>query len=236
MKAVIVGTGVDRILTDYEYRTVETAFGSVGYFLHDDVVIIARHGRAHTLAPGDIPYKANAMALRELGVKRVIGIHAVGSITSRLAPGSFGIVEDFLDFSGRNLTFCDGKTLPLRHVGMVRCFDRGLVTDFAKATYKAGLKDIKAGVVYAKTAGPRLETPAEIRAMRNLGCDVVGMTLASEAVLLRELDMAHAAVAYSINWAAGLDEEGVSFLEDESIERLARTILPIAIEALSSGE
>ena len=60
------------------------------------------------------------------------------------------------------------------------------------------------------------------------------MTLASEAVLLRELDIPHAAVAYSINWAAGLDEEGVSFLEDESIERLARTILSITLDALEA--
>ena len=148
--------------------------------------------------------------------------------------GEVGVVEDFIDFSGRNLTFCDGNTLPLRHVGMVRCFDRALVADFVKATYRTGRRDIKAGIVYVTTAGPRLETPAEIRAMRNIGCDVVGMTLASEAVLLRELDIPHAAVAYSINWAAGLDEEGVSFLEDESIERLARTILAITLDALEA--
>lgn len=234
MKGIIAGTGVDRILADLEETTVDTDFGQVACYRRGDVVVIPRHGRGHVLAPGAINYKANAMALRVLGCERVIGIHAVGSITSRLAPGDFGLVEDFLDFSGRNLTFCDGTTLPLRHVGMVRCFDRALVTDFVKATYRTGRRDIKAGIVYATTAGPRLETPAEIRAMRNIGCDVVGMTLASEAVLLRELDIPHAAVAYSINWAAGLDEEGVSFLEDESIERLARTILSITLDALEA--
>lgn len=83
------------------------------------------------------------------------------------------------------------------------------------------------------TNGPRLETPAEIRAFRNLGADVVGMTLASEAVLLRELGIRHVAIAYSINWAAGLDEEGVSFLEDESIRRLSSRLLDISLAALS---
>lgn len=233
MKAIIAGTGVDRLLEGFESKSVDTRYGNVELLVRGDVVILPRHKVDHSVAPGRIDYKANIQALADLGVSDVIGIYAVGSITSRLSPGSFGVVDDFIDISGRDLTFFDGIGNPLRHVGMVGCFDRQLASAFAKSAYMAGEKEIRAGIVYIMTNGPRLETPAEIRAFRNMGADVVGMTLASEAVLLRELGIRHTAIAYSINWAAGLDEEGVSFLEDESIHRLASRLLDISLAALS---
>lgn len=233
MKAIIAGTGVDRLLEGFESKSVDTRYGNVELLVRGDVVILPRHKVDHSVAPGRIDYKANIQALADLGVSDVIGIYAVGSITSRLSPGSFGVVDDFIDISGRDLTFFDGIENSLRHVGMVGCFDRQLASAFAKSAYMAGEKEIRAGIVYIMTNGPRLETPAEIRAFRNMGADVVGMTLASEAVLLRELGIRHTAIAYSINWAAGLDEEGVSFLEDESIHRLASRLLDISLAALS---
>ena len=234
MNAIIGGTGIDRILSGSELRTVKTKYGDVDYYALDGLAVIAKHKADHSLAPSRINYKANIQALCDLGVENVIGIYAVGSITSRLSPGSFGIVEDFLDFSGRSLSFCDGVDGPLRHTGMVRCFDKRIMTDFAKTLYKAGEKEIKSGIVYVTTSGPRFETPAEIRAFRNLGADVVGMTLGTEASLIREKGLGYCALAYSINWAAGLDEEGLSFLEDESVERLGRKLLSFCIDTLSA--
>ena len=233
MKAIIAGTGIDRLLEGFDTASVKTRYGVVDVFTKGDVVILPRHKADHSIAPGRIDYKANIQALADLGVSDAIGIYAVGSITSRLSPGSFGVVEDFIDISGRDLTFHDGIENPLRHVGMVNCFDRQLASSFARSAYMAGEKEIRAGIVYIMTNGPRLETPAEIRAFRNLGAAVVGMSLASEAVLLRELGIRHVAIAYSINWAAGLDEEGVSFLEDESIRRLSSRLLDISLAALS---
>ena len=87
--------------------------------------------------------------------------------------------------------------------------------------------------VYISTNGPRLETPAEIVAYRNMGADIVGMTLGTEAALLKEAGIRNAAVAYSINWAAGLDAEGISFLEEESIDRLVGAIMSIAVKTLA---
>lgn len=234
MNAIIGGTGIDRILSGSELRTVKTKYGDVDYYALDGLAVIARHKTDHSLAPSRINYKANIQALCDLGVENVIGIYAVGSITSRLSPGSFGIVEDFLDFSGRSLSFCDGVDGPLCHTGMVRCFDKRIMTDFAKTLYKAGEKEIRSGIVYVTTSGPRFETPAEIRAFRNLGADVVGMTLGTEASLIREKGLGYCALAYSINWAAGLDEEGLSFLEDESVERLGRKLLSFCIDTLSA--
>lgn len=234
MNAIIGGTGIDRILSDSELKTVKTKYGDVDYYALDGLAVITRHKADHSLAPSRINYKANIQALCDLGVENVIGIYAVGSITSRLSPGSFGIIEDFLDFSGRSLSFCDGVDGPLHHAGMVRCFDKRLMADFAKTLYRAGEKEIRSGIVYVTTSGPRFETPAEIRAFRNLGADVVGMTLGTEASLIREKGLSYCALAYSINWAAGLDEEGLSFLEDESVERLGRKLLSFCIDTLSS--
>ncbi len=236
MKAVIAGTGVDRLLCGLTRASVDTKYsmGEVEYFIKDGIVILPRHKADHSVSPSLINYKANIWALKELGVTDVIGLYAVGSITSRLTPGSFGLVADYIDFSGRGLTFFDGLDNPLRHAGMVNIFDPALQQRFSSAAFKRGEKRIGIGNVYVTTAGPRLETAAEIRAFRSLGADIVGMTLASEASLLAEIGMRFCPVAFSINWAAGLDEEGVSFLEDESVERLSRKLLEISIDALSS--
>ncbi len=232
MKAVIVGTGIEKIL-DGAYKSIDTEYGTVEYLEKEGIIILPRHEKGHKKAPSNINYRANIFALHLLGVDEVIGFYAVGSITSRLLPGSYGLVEDFIDFSGRHLSFYDGEEgRPLKHTGMVGLYDRSLVTRFAKAAYRRGEKDIRSGIVYIMTNGPRLETPSEIRAFRNLGADVVGMTLASEAVLIKELGLKYCPVAFSINWAAGLDEEGVSFLEDETIEALSTRLTGIALEAL----
>ena len=234
MNAIIGGTGIDRILSGSELRTVKTKYGDVDYYALDGLAVIARHKADHSLAPSRINYKANIQALCDLGVENVIGIYAVGSITSRLSPGSFGIVEDFLDFSGRSLSFCDGVDGPLCHTGMVRCFDKRIMTDFAKTLYKAGEKEIRSGIVYVTTSGPRFETPAEIRAFRNLGADVVGMTLNPEVNLIHELGIRLCSICFSINWAAGLDEEGISFIEGESRRKLIASVLDIALDALKN--
>ena len=137
MKAIIAGTGIDRVVTDLVRKSIGTQFGQVDYYLRDDLVIIPRHGFGHEVAPARVNYKANVKALETLGVDRVIGIYAVGSITSRLSPGAFGLVEDFLDFTGRDTTFFDGVDAPLRHTGMVDTFERTLMADFAKAAYRS---------------------------------------------------------------------------------------------------
>lgn len=165
-----------------------------------------------------------------LGVDGVISIYAVGSITRKLAPASFGLVRDFIDLTyGRENTFFDDM---VRHTPMINPFDITLKARFASEAIKEGIP-MGYETIYVTTQGPRLETAAEINAYRHMGADIVGMTLATEAELLKEAGIPNAAVAFSINWAAGLDMEGVSFLEDESIERIASRIMKIALRALS---
>ena len=168
--------------------------------------------------------------MRTLGVDGVILIYAVGSITRKLVPSAFGLVKDFIDFTyGRENTFFTDSVV---HTPMINPFDSVLKGRFTMEAIKEG-SPMGYETIYVTTQGPRLETAAEIDAYRRLGADVVGMTLATEAELLMEAGIPNAAVAFSINWAAGLDMEGVSFLEDESIERIASRIMRIAVNALS---
>lgn len=233
MKAIIGGTGIDkdpRFLENME-RLV-TKYGETYYSVVDDILYLPRHRPGHSVPPHMINYKANVQALIDLKVDEVISIYAVGSITRRLSPGRFGLVRDFIDLAySRENTFFDGSTREVRHTPFVVPFDRMLGARFARNAINSG-NSLALDCVYITTNGPRLETPAEIMAYRNMGADVVGMTLGTEAALLKEAGIKNAAVAYSINWAAGLDAEGISFLEDESIERLARTIIDIAQKTL----
>ena len=83
------------------------------------------------------------------------------------------------------------------------------------------------------TNGPRLETAGEIRAFGRLGADVVGMTLATEASLLKELGLRYSALAYSINWAQGVKGGELSFISGNDTAKLYRHLLDTAIKALS---
>ena len=140
-------------------------------------------------------------------------------------------MKDFIDFTyGRENTFFTDSVV---HTPMINPFDSVLKGRFTMEAIKEG-SPMGYETIYVTTQGPRLETAAEIDAYRRLGADVVGMTLATEAELLMEAGIPNAAVAFSINWAAGLDMEGVSFLEDESVERLGRKLLSFCIDTLSA--
>ncbi len=235
MKAIIGGTGLDKDKRFMEgMKQLVTKYGDAYYSVMDGIVYLPRHRPGHTVPPHMINYKANVQCLADLGVDTAISVYAVGSITRRLSPGRFGLVRDFIDLAfSRENTFFDGSTREVRHTPFVEPFDRKLGALFARSAVKEG-HTLALDSVYITTNGPRLETPAEIMAYRSMGADIVGMTLGTEAALLKEAGIRNAAVAYSINWAAGLDAEGVSFLEDESIERLASTIIRLAQETLSS--
>ncbi len=207
-----------------------TRFGEAYAAIVGDTVFLARHRPEHSVPPHRINYRANIQALRDLGVDRVISIYAVGSITRRLAPSRIGIVKDFIDFTyGRESSFAEGDAFC--HTPMVNPFDASLSAAFARTAFNDGCP-ISFDNVYVTTNGPRLETAAEIEAFRRMGADIVGMTLATEAELMVEAGIRNAAVAFSINWAAGLDHEGVSFLEDETIRRISSRILGYALDAL----
>lgn len=227
MKAILGGTGIDQAKGFAgEYKTIMTEYGEVSYMEKDGIVYLPRHMKNHSVPPHMINYKANITALKMLGVDEVISIYAVGSISDKLKPLEYGIVSDFADFSGRPMTFFDGGEKGVRHISVSEPFSLPLQERYLKYG-----KPIETDLIYVMTNGPRLESKAEIRCFSSLGLDVVGMTLASEAVLLKEAGIENAAVCYSINLAAGLEKE-VVFVSDEDIEKLSNEIIERAEKAL----
>jgi purine nucleoside phosphorylase len=236
--AIIGGSGCQQIVQSEDaYISLETPYGSVDLFEHqvedDTIYLLLRHGKGHTVPPHRINYRAQIAALRSIGVTYAIGLYAVGSITSLVLPGTIGMIDQFIDFTGsdRVSTFYDGSDNVVRHVPMVHPFSHKLRTTIAERAAALHIPIALKGT-YVCTNGPRLETPAEIAMFRKWGADVVGMTAATETILAKEAGIHFAGLVYSVNWAAGLDAEGFSFIEEEIAQRVVTDLNQIAQSAL----
>ncbi|MCD5409601.1 MAG: S-methyl-5'-thioadenosine phosphorylase [Methanocellales archaeon] len=205
--AIIGGSGVYdlNILVDPKERVIDTEYGAakvkIGLYEDMEIVFLSRHGEGHTLPPHKINYRANIAALKNLGVERIIGTTAVGSINADFKPGDFVLLDQFIDFTKNRIhTFYDGAAV---HVDMTNPYCpeiRKSVIDAAKA-----LKiDLHEKGMYVCTEGPRFETGAEIQMFALLGGDVVGMTNIPECVLAREVEICYSAIALVTNQAAGI--------------------------------
>lgn len=166
---------------------------------------ISRNGeRGHHAAPSYINYRANIWALKSLGTEQIIGWSGPGAINKTMRPGSVVIADDVVDETrSRASTFYEHGGLGFLRQWPVFC---DTVRDaLIEACKHEGMLLHERGT-YACTEGPRLETPAEIRKLASFGCDLVGMTLAPEVFLARELEMCYAAVCYVTNFAEGVDD------------------------------
>lgn len=174
---------------------VECAGAPPFYFL-------SRHGeQSYSVAAPFVNYRANIYALRDLGVTRVLSWSGPGAISTEYEIGQFVLIDDVIDETrNRPATFFEGKG-----VGFVRqspTFCPALRNHIAAALSQLGVKHSTRGT-YVCTEGPRLETAAEIRKFRICGGDLVGMTLAPEVFLAKELEMCYAAICYVTNYAEG---------------------------------
>jgi 5'-methylthioinosine phosphorylase len=172
------------------------------------VAFIARHGRGHKVPPHRINYRANIWALQHIGVRAVIGVNAVGGIHERTGPGALAVPRQIIDYSwGREHTyFADGLDA-VTHIDFTNPYAESLRQLLLRS---AADVPVWGEGVYACTQGPRLESAAEVRRLQRDGCDMIGMTGMPEAALARELGLAYACLALSVNWAAGLTEEPIS--------------------------
>lgn len=212
MKAIIGGSGLTQlpefaltrrevVRTPYGDPSCPLSFGTLG---GHEVVFLARHGYGHTLAPHQINYRANLWALREVGATDIVGVASVGGLLEDLVPGSLVLPDQLIDYTtGRASTFFEGPEQPVTHVDFTHPYDPDLRQALLVAAPQANLV-LRPEGTYGCTQGPRLETAAEIRRMRQDGCDLVGMTGMPEAVLARELTLRYASLALVVNAAAGI--------------------------------
>lgn len=233
--AIIGGTGLYRlpdIATQEEI--VETPYGEARIFRgqgpDSDLLFLTRHGVDHSTPPHQINYRANIKALEMLGVKRIIANYAVGSINPDLSPMSVTTLGDFLDFTKeRKGTFFDGGESGVAHVEMSQPYSQTINQKLRELGPTFDL-DLHADAVYVCTHGPRFESPTEIKMYRLMGGDVVGMTGIPELTLARELGMCFAALALSINWAAGIRPQ-IEIVE-EGLNAIRANMLKLCIAAL----
>lgn len=239
--AIIGGTGVYDISgAKFREEIIETPYGRARVYRgeneFEDLIFLTRHGASHSIPPHRINYRANIKALEQLGVERVMATFAVGSLKAHIPPRGLVAVDQFLDFThGRESTFFGGGKEAFAHSIMSYPYCPALRQRLLEAAADIGLKVEPEGT-YVCTNGPRLETAAEVRMYAQLGGDVVGMTGVPEAPLARELGLHYAAVAYSINWAAGLETAGAMTFVSEGMEELKAKMIRLFIQTLRTAE
>jgi purine-nucleoside phosphorylase len=173
----------------------------------EGVRVAAFGGRAHYYESGNpAAMRLPLEVLRALGASSLILTNAAGSLRTDMPTGSVMLLSDHINFSGLNPLI--GEKTDARFVPMTEAHDRDLRTGLRDAAAREGVH-LHEGV-YAWYSGPSFETPAEIRAIRMLGADAVGMSTVPEVILARFLGLRVAAVSVMTNMAAGLSAESIS--------------------------
>ena len=169
------------------------------------VAFMPRHGVHHEYPPHMVPYKANVLAFKQLGVTRVIGPSAVGSLKSEIRPGDIVFCDQFVNYTtGRDDTFYDGPTTT--HVGMAQPYCPQMREVAIEAAEKLGIRAHPSGTVVV-IQGPRFSTTAESRFFARQGWDVINMTQYPEAVLAREQELCYLNISLATDYDAGLEGE-----------------------------
>ncbi len=157
------------------------------------VVFLPRHGRGHIYSPSDINYRANIDALKRAGVTDVISLSAVGSLRDDLPPGTFVVVDQFIDRTYARETSFFGKGL-VGHVPFAQPISPLLAKAAARALADENIRH-HVGGTYVVMEGPQFSTLAESELHRSWGASVIGMTNMPEAKLAREAELCYATVA-----------------------------------------
>lgn len=233
---LIGGSGLSKNGIEKEKRNikVDTKYGEVEVFeiIEDNfkVYFLPRHGLKHSFPPHLVPYRANISALKKIGVERIIATSAVGSINDNYKPATLILSDQFIDFTKkRNYTFSSrGEVL---HVDVTYPFCPDLQGALLEASENLN-KKIISGATCVVTEGPRFETPAEIKAFKMLGGDLVGMTLIPECVLAREVNICYANLSIVTNYAAGISDKKLTAKEVEDlVEQKKELIIGIIFES-----
>jgi len=198
---ILGGSGVYDIdgLTNTRWEKVQSSFGEpsddllFGELNGQQMVFLPRHGRGHRIPPSEINFRANIDALKRAGVTDVISVSAVGSLKEELTPGTFVIVDQFIDRTfARNKSFFE--TGLVAHVSMAHPVCNRLGGHLELAAKNSGINVVRGGT-YIVMEGPQFSSVAESELYRSWNCDVIGMTNMPEAKLAREAEMCYATVA-----------------------------------------
>ena len=198
---VLGGSGVYELdgLANARWERVESPFGApsdellFGELYGVSLVFLPRHGRGHRIPPSEVNYRANVDALKRAGVTDLLSLSACGSLREGLAPGTFVLVDQFIDrtFERERSFFETGL---VAHVSMAHPVCRRLGEALEEAGREVDVPVVRGGV-YLAMEGPQFSSLAESELYQGWGCDVIGMTNMPEAKLAREAELCYASVA-----------------------------------------
>ena len=241
---IIGGSGVYEIdgLENTRWMSVDSPFGKpsddllVGELNGQKLVFLPRHGRGHKVPPSELNFRANIDVLKRAGVTEIISVSAVGSLREDLPPGTFVIVDQFIDRTfARVKSFFE--TGLVAHVSMADPVCPRLGDALESSARGLGLDVIRGGT-YMVMEGPQFSTRAESELYRSWGCSVIGMTNMPEAKLAREAEICYATIAMVTDfdcWHEDHDDVTVDSVIAVLLENAdhARALLRAAAPALA---
>ncbi|UCC18773.1 MAG: S-methyl-5'-thioadenosine phosphorylase [Promethearchaeota archaeon] len=213
---IIGGSGLDNpdILKDARDIEVDTQYGKPSSPLklgniHDvEVILIARHGREHTIPPTQVNFRANIQALKDQGCSHIIATTACGSLREKIDRGDLVILDQFIDFTRlRKISFFE-EFAPgdMKHTPMADPYSEELREILIETAKELNLKHHEKGTVVT-IEGPRFSTRAESNMFRIWGADVINMSVAPETILANEAGIPYAAVAMSTDYDCWKEDE-----------------------------
>jgi len=202
---IIGGSGMDdpRLMKNIKEKTVKTPYGkpssplTAGKIDGIDIVILARHGKKHSIYPTGVNNRANLYALKKEGCSHILATTAVGSLRDEIGPGDLVFIDQFIDFTKhRASTFHEKKVV---HTPMAEPFCSDLRSLLIGSAKELALRYHAKGTVIT-IEGPRFSSKAESNMFRMFGADVINMSTVPEVVLARELGICYQAIAMSTDY------------------------------------
>jgi 5'-methylthioadenosine phosphorylase len=214
--------------TPYGKPSAPVVIGEVG---GRRVAFLPRHGRSHEFPPAQVPYRPNVWAMRELGVRRLIGPCASGALRPELELGGFVVCDQFVDrTAGRADTFYEGPQTTHVSAADPYCPDlRRLLVETAR---ELGITVYDGGTVVV-IQGPRFSTRAESKWFQAMGWEVINMTAYPEGYLARELELCYANISMVTDHDVGVDgtepvtHETVIRVFEENNEKLRELLFAV---------
>ena len=213
---IIGGSGLDNpdLLENASDQKVNTLYGDpsspikLGTIRGQEVALLSRHGREHTIPPTQVNNRANIDALHQVGCTHILATTAVGSLKEEIKPGDLVILDQFIDFTRhRNITFHNtfepGK---MQHTPMADPFDNNLRQLLIETSKQNNLPHHETGTVIT-IEGPRFSTRAESHMFRAWGADVINMSIAPECALANEAAIPYCAIAMSTDYDCWKQDE-----------------------------
>ncbi len=222
---IIGGSGLYDLpgLEDQRREKIETPWGApsdallFGELEGLPMVFLPRHGKGHSIPPGEINYRANIDAMKRAGVTDLVSVSACGSFREELSPGTFVLVDQFIDRTFAREKSFFGKGC-VAHVPMADPVSPLLVDCLEKAAQAEKIPHRRGGT-YLCMEGPQFSTRAESFMYRQWGCDVIGMTNMPEAKLAREAEICYASVAMVTDYDCWHEDH-----MDVDIEQIIKTL------------